>query len=206
MKIIDVKYNFVKNLVQRNTTEKIIIHHSASDDVSAQIIHKWHLNNGWSGIGYHFIIRQNGDIERGRFENTIGAHALNNNSSSIGICLTGNFMNTTPTENQIKALVWLIKYLKNKYGDLKILGHNSVAQTLCPGKNFPWDRLFTDLKKDDITLIINDKQVNVPIRTINGRIQIQISDSWIILRELADVLYGQLKWDNETKTAYLNFN
>jgi hypothetical protein len=44
-------------------------------DASAEQIHGWHLGNGWAGIGYHYVIRKDGTIERGRPEWAIGSHA-----------------------------------------------------------------------------------------------------------------------------------
>ena len=133
----------------RQSTTRIVIHHSASHDVDAKEIHQWHLDRGWLGIGYHFVIRENGDIERGRDEGTVGAHAGGSgNFDSIGVCLTGNFEKNEPTEEQIESLVWLTNYL-NKYGELDIQGHSDVMNTACPGKYFPWD-LFRDKLHDSI--------------------------------------------------------
>ncbi|MBP9550733.1 MAG: hypothetical protein KBE34_02250, partial [Veillonella sp.] len=32
------------------------------------------VKNGWAGIGYHFVIRKDGTIERGRPLSVVGAH------------------------------------------------------------------------------------------------------------------------------------
>ncbi len=128
------------NLTSRQSTKRIIIHHSASPDVPASVIHEWHIGRGWSGIGYHFVIRQNGDIEEGRPLEMIGAHAGSpGNTDSIGICLTGNFMGNQPYNHQMVALVNLVKYLRELYqSELEVLRHKDVAPTLCPGELFPW--------------------------------------------------------------------
>ena len=34
--------------------------------VDAKIIDKWHKERGWSGIGYHYVIKRDGQIELGR--------------------------------------------------------------------------------------------------------------------------------------------
>jgi len=127
-------------LADRLHTSCIIVHHSASDDVSAEEIHQWHLDQGWSGIGYHFVIRKYGTIERGRPLNKIGAHAGSEaNIDSIGICLAGNFVGKEPEIEQIEALLSLIKYLEEYYGKkLTILRHCDVYSTACPGSKFPW--------------------------------------------------------------------
>ena len=74
MNIIEtgLKFNGLKN---RSSTRMIVLHHSASRDVPAAEIHGWHLARGWAGIGYHFVIRKNGNIEQGRPMQMIGAHA-----------------------------------------------------------------------------------------------------------------------------------
>ncbi|HZJ83998.1 MAG TPA: N-acetylmuramoyl-L-alanine amidase [Syntrophomonadaceae bacterium] len=130
-------------LKQRTTTSRIIIHHSASSDVSAAEIHRWHKNQGFSGIGYHYLIRKNGKIEEGRPLDSLGAHAGNGgNPDSVGICLTGNFQEYSPEPIQIDALVKLIQYLNDHYKkNLQIIGHKDINPTACPGQHFPWPQL-----------------------------------------------------------------
>ena len=139
MNIIDYNLEF-KILRARLDTNKIILHHSASHDVSAREIHRWHQEKGCSGIGYHFVIRSSGLIEAGRPVDKIGAHAGNEaNSDSIGICLTGNFENNPPAPEQLEALLSLIKYLEEHYGkSLEVLRHRDISATICPGNLFPW--------------------------------------------------------------------
>ena len=54
-------------------------------------IRAWHKKKGWSDIGYHFVVRRDGTIEKGRDESIKGAHcaAKNGNVASIGICMVG---------------------------------------------------------------------------------------------------------------------
>ena len=127
-------------LLDRTYTRRVIIHHSASPDVPAAVIHGWHLAKGWSGLGYHFVIRVDGTIETGRPVDKIGAHAGPAvNPDSIGVCLTGNFMEQPPTDEQLLALVRLVDHLEITYGTmLEVLRHKDVAATDCPGAHFPW--------------------------------------------------------------------
>lgn len=142
MNIIETNLEF-SGLRQRASTSLIALHHSASADVPAAEIHAWHLARGWAGVGYHFVIRNNGYIERGRPLEAIGAHAGPEvNGHSIGICLTGDFMNAEPSTAQISSLVELITCLNTYYvssspGGLDIKLHREVAATECPGKFFP---------------------------------------------------------------------
>lgn len=142
MQIVETNLSFSRAPSKRTRTGRIILHHTASADVSAATIHGWHQGQGWIGIGYHYVIRANGAIERGRPEDSIGSHAgPQGNGDSIGIVLTGNFQAGKPTTAQIDSLVKLIKDLRSRYGDLKVIGHKDVMATACPGKNFPWAEL-----------------------------------------------------------------
>ena len=61
MNIINTNLNF-KQMDTRSSTKRIILHHAAAKKCSAEDIHRWHLNNGWSGAGYHFLVRKDGTI------------------------------------------------------------------------------------------------------------------------------------------------
>lgn len=158
MQIQETSLRFNGSLNKRKSTKRAIIHHSASPDVPASTIHGWHLGQKWAGIGYHFVIRAGGAIERGRPEWALGVHAGPGNTDSIGICLAGNFEAGKPTPAQMDALVWLLKdYLMPKYGPLAVIGHRDVMQTACPGRNFPWAELRERLEDDEMVYkTIND--------------------------------------------------
>lgn len=138
-KIIEKSFNFVHSLNKRAITDKIIIHHTGGADIDAyaEQIHQWHLAAGYSGIGYHFVIRKNGDIERGRPVWAVGSHAYNSNYDSIGIHLSGDFTYNLPTDKQIESAALLIANLSETYNislDRKhILGHRETIATDCPG-------------------------------------------------------------------------
>lgn len=123
------------SLSNRKTTTRIILHHSASTSGDAKTFHVWHKNNGWAGIGYHFVILKDGTIERGRPIDTIGAHAQGSNSNSIGICCVGNFQgNSKPTKKQYNSMIELCKTLVSMYPTITdIIGHRDVCATACPG-------------------------------------------------------------------------
>ena len=138
MKINEVTYKWNGALTKRRSTARIILHHAAAKTCTAQQIHSWHLANGWAGIGYHFFVRKDGSVYRGRPENTVGAHAGNNNYDSIGVCFEGNFMTETMPEVQKRAGQELVQYLKDKYGISKVQKHSDVNATGCPGTHFPF--------------------------------------------------------------------
>lgn len=119
--------------------KSIIVHCSASPDymdIGASTIRNWHKARGWSDIGYHYVVRRNGEIEKGRPDARIGAHARGANSKSIGVVWVGT-NNLAP--EQEKSLISLIHYLMGKY-NVKIenvLGHCEAVKTskTCPNLN-----------------------------------------------------------------------
>lgn len=114
----DYGLNFT-SLTPRDDTSRIVIHHTGNptdDDLSAEQIHRSHLNLGWAGIGYHFVVRKDGSIELGRPVDCVGAHAEGFNYCSIGIHVCGNFNVGQPTEAQLNALPHLIADICDAYG------------------------------------------------------------------------------------------
>ena len=157
MNIQETKFEFNEILLNRSRTNYIILHHRAGDgDVCS--IHNQHLNQGYAGIGYHFYIRKDGSIYRGRPENKIGAHCLNYNHNSIGVCFEGNFETEEMPYAQKRAGAELAVYLKTKYQGAKVARHKDMMSTACPGKNFPFsdiangEAFYTELvSANDIT-------------------------------------------------------
>lgn len=151
MKIIETNLKF-GTMNKRKKTELIVLHHSGVSVLqSVETIHNYHKNhNNWAGIGYHFYIRKNGEIYRGRPENTVGAHAVGANYNSIGICFEGNFEKETMNAVQLKAGQELVEYLKKKYNISTIKRHKDVDTSSCPGKNFPFEK-FKNIKSNTNT-------------------------------------------------------
>jgi len=202
MQIVETNFRFNGSLTRRKSTKRVILHHSASPDVPASTIHGWHLGQKWAGIGYHFVIRAGGAIERGRPEDTIGAHSgPAGNGDSIGIVLTGNFEYDKPTEAQLDSLVWLItQYLEPKYGKLQVIGHKDVMATACPGRNFPWAELRERLEEDDEMAVETKIKVNGQVLT--GYI-LKDNRSYAPVRALAEALGYKVAWDEKTKTVII---
>lgn len=129
-------------LEARRITDMIVIHHtgnSQDDDLSAEEINESHKDQGWVGIGYHYVIRKDGTVELGRPEWAIGAHAYGENSHTIGIHVCGNFEIGEPAPAQIESLALLLANLCTDY-DLPIdretiVGHRELMPTACPGRN-----------------------------------------------------------------------
>lgn len=126
----------------RKSTEYIFIHCSAtkpSMDTDAKTIDRWHRERGFLKIGYHFVIKRDGEKELGRDLMEAGAHVKSYNHKSIGICLIGGVSETdinVPEDNftneQWLTLKNLIIDLKEQFPDAKIKGHNEVSSKACP--------------------------------------------------------------------------
>ena len=113
----------------------IVIHCSAvtpDQESSAAQIDTWHRQRGWKfGIGYHYVIRRNGEIEPGRPEWMVGAHCVSHNQPSIGVCyevgldLRGQ-PDDTRTEAKKATLRRLLEDLHRRYPHALIVGHHDL--------------------------------------------------------------------------------
>ena len=125
----------------REQTDAIVVHHigNTDADVSAETVHSWHQNQGWSGIGYHYLIRKDGTIEQGRPRDTVGAHCYGENWHTVGINIVGNFEESQPMAAQMESAGRLLSALCINYGlvpgDDTIFGHRDFNDTACPGRN-----------------------------------------------------------------------
>ena len=155
MQIIETNLPTNGSFSRRNRTDEIILHHAEAKSASVEEVNRWHLERGWTGIGYHFYIRKDGRIYRGRPEWAVGAHAQGHNSRSVGICVEGAYMTETMPKAQFDALVGLVREEMAKYPGAKVLRHKDVNSTDCPGDNFPWQEVMvrvyskTEAKKED---------------------------------------------------------
>lgn len=142
MNIIKTNFSY-KAMTPRdiNKIDRILLHHAAAVNCSAEDIHSWHLAKGWSGIGYNMFVRKDGTIYECRPIEYVPAHATNFNTCSIGICFEGNFEVETMPEAQRQAGKELVSYLKEKYNISLVQKHKDVQATSCPGKNFPFDKI-----------------------------------------------------------------
>ena len=120
----------------------IIVHCSAvrpDQQSSAAQIDTWHRDRGFHlGIGYHYVVRRDGEIEAGRPEFIVGAHCRNHNAHSLGVCYEGGLdirgqPADTRTEAQKQAMRQLLEELHRRYPRALIVGHHDLN----PGKDCP---------------------------------------------------------------------
>ena len=101
----------------------ITVHCSATrpgQNLSAKDIDRMHKQKGYRGIGYHYVIRLDGSVQKGRDDSRQGAHVKGHNKGNIGICLVGGLdaagkAKNTYSEEQMHALFALLLDLCEKY-------------------------------------------------------------------------------------------
>ena len=119
----------------------IVVHCSAvkpGQTSSAEQIDGWHKAQGWKGIGYHYVVRRNGQVELGRPLWEAGAHVKNHNRHSIGVCYEGGYDAAgkaagTRTSEQRVALRGLLEELHGRFPEAVIVGHHDLdPKKPCP--------------------------------------------------------------------------
>lgn len=114
---------------------RIFLHCTATregQDIDAATIKRWHLAQGWSDIGYHFVIRLDGTIEIGRDESIPGSHVKGFNAGSIGVVYVGGLdaqgkAKDTRTDAQKAAMEWLSRELGAAYPAARFMGHRDAS-------------------------------------------------------------------------------
>lgn len=115
--------------------KQIFVHCTATregQDIDAATIKRWHLNQGWSDIGYHFVVKLDGTVERGRPEHRPGSHARGFNRGSVALVYVGGLdkqgkPKDTRTPEQTAAMHKLVSNLTKAYPGAKVLGHRDIS-------------------------------------------------------------------------------
>ena len=126
---------------------KVFVHCSytpASMDIGADEIRQWHLERGWSDIGYHFVIRRDGTLDLGRPAEKIGAHVRGHNSDSLGVCLVGGKPDANFTYKQYEMLYKLHDMLDTNFKNPEWLGHRDAGDTNKSCPNFDVKSFFSE--------------------------------------------------------------
>ena len=124
-------YSFVK---PNRDVSKVYLHCSASsnpkhDDIA--VIKQWHLDRGWSDVGYHLFIQFDGTIQEGRSLEKVPAAQAGHNTGSIAICLHG-LENSSFRVPQMASLQNLAQQINSSYSDITFHGHCEVSDKRCP--------------------------------------------------------------------------
>lgn len=119
----------------RRRVTRVFIHCSASDVTAhdnAATMDRWHKERGWSGIGYHYFIRKNGWLEKGRNLERTPAAQGGNNRGTIAICLHGLDVKKFKRA-QFITLKRLCNEINRAYGGrVTFHGHCEVSAKTCP--------------------------------------------------------------------------
>lgn len=195
-KIIEEKYNWKATPTHRASTEYIILHHASGGPFSAQDIHRMHQNrkdDPFIGIGYHFYVRKDGGIYRGRPLDTIGAHCQGSNHNSIGICAEGNYEVEQMPQVQQQAITELVAELKRIYPKAQVVGHKEKQANACPGKNYPLAEIKAGRRPVTTPKVIIGNNILEAV-LVDGR-------TYAPVRALVEALGREVTWDQDTMTA-----
>lgn len=122
-------------MTTRKRTDYLVVHCTATPpdrDIGADEVDAMHKALGWSGIGYHAIIRRSGFIELGRPFSVVGAHVKGYNAVSVGVALVGGVNRHNEAEDnftleQYDTLYLLLKVLLLVYPGATVLGHRDLS-------------------------------------------------------------------------------
>lgn len=138
-------WNGTPGHVSLSQRREFFIHYDGGHPVSRtgnavpQAIDRQHQNQGWAGIGYNFVVDQNGRIYEGRGWTKQGAHCPGHNVSGIGvqIAIGGS---QEPSSKALSAARALYEEACRKTGRrLSMKGHRDGFATACPGpKLYAW--------------------------------------------------------------------
>lgn len=113
----------------------LVVHCSATPatrDIGVAEIRAMHKRQGWRDVGYHYVIRRDGRVEKGRPDNEPGAHVQGHNGHSLGICMVGGVKPDMSaecnfTDAQFVALGKLLDQLHAKHPAAGICGHRDLS-------------------------------------------------------------------------------
>jgi hypothetical protein len=203
----DANLSFRRPLAKRGRTTTIVIHHAASvdkagrsQDVSVETIHQWHLDRDgktWAGIGYHYVIRTNGDVWHGRPEACQGAHCKPEgmNRVGIGICLAGCFTDAPPPAPQVAAMWALIDDIHTRYPGIPVKGHRDFeVGNECPGSAL---YKLLSVKRPDERMLVEVVGLDGDHREVE---YVLINDqAWVSVRAFCKALSDRIDVDGKTQ-------
>jgi N-acetylmuramoyl-L-alanine amidase len=130
-------------LIRREITE-VVLHATdtfTNKNIGSVEINEIHNQLGHDGIGYHYIIRRDGRLQRGRPPNKVGEHTStnNHNTRSLGVALVGGINASSGVKNpselrsaqsftreQFTTLEKFLSIYYQKYPGGQVFGHNDL--------------------------------------------------------------------------------
>jgi N-acetylmuramoyl-L-alanine amidase len=96
------------------------------------VIRQWHLERGWSDIGYHYFIKKDGTVQIGRDLERTPAAQKGFNTGSIAICIHGLELDKF-TSQELNSLKMLCNEINSSCTDMGFHAHNEVnLHKTCP--------------------------------------------------------------------------
>ena len=181
-----------------------MLHHSATWD-SKEIkdfdaIKAGHLAIGDRDVGYHWVIEYaDGKLQtyQGRQESDSAAACPGYNFNAIHICIVGNFDESTPTEEEYRAVASECRDIMTRWPITEICGHRDKYPTACPGANFDVDYV-RELAKGE-NEVLADIKVIVKGQEITGKVINNVT--YVPVRELIEVLNNRVGYDAVDKVV-----
>jgi hypothetical protein len=129
-------------------------------------------------VGYHYFVDKYGMMTQARADNEEGAHCIGQNTSSLGICLAGNFDATLPTDSQVITLKKFLIEKSKQYNILpeNVVPHRAFAQKTCYGK-----RLADNWARD--LLVVEEAPVVPPVVNQNNDM-LKVATSWDAVKNI----------------------
>jgi len=118
----------------KRSVNVVFIHCTATSNPNfeAEECHDLHVDsNGWSAIGYHYLICTSGEIQYGRDIEQVPAAQSGYNTGSIAISLNGLAVSDF-NQAQLDALRRICSEINEAYNGIRFRGHREVAAKECP--------------------------------------------------------------------------
>lgn len=179
MNIIDTNLNFKSLSYTNNDITVLLLHHAEWKTCSVEQIHEAHKNRGWAGIGYHYFVRKDGRIYKGRPDRAIGSHCKGHNTGTVAICAEGDYNTEQMPEAQKNAIIELGIYLWDKYSLKDVRGHKEVPyDTDCPGKNYPLQEIKTKIRNKQAVTEHKSNFKPLPLKMLYDSPAVMIRDGF----------------------------
>ncbi|HEX8659249.1 MAG TPA: N-acetylmuramoyl-L-alanine amidase, partial [Hymenobacter sp.] len=107
------------------TVTHLVVHHevgsNTSSDWAARVraVEALHVNsNGWSDVGYNYLIAPTGVIYEGRSggDNVVGAHFCGGNANTMAVCMLGTYTSVRPTAAALESLKKILAWKASQRG------------------------------------------------------------------------------------------